>query len=106
ISSLANGLTQSRYPSTEHQIIPGFSLIWIAMVHDYLMYRDDLPFIRQQSRGVEDVLNWFETNISSAGMLDKMDYWNFIDWSFGPWKPELPIGGTPPATFEGNSSVL
>lgn len=106
MSSLANGLTQSRYPSTEFQIIPGFSLIWVAMVHDYLMYRDDLDFIMEQKQAVENVLGWFEHQISTEGMLGKMDYWNFVDWSFGPWKPELPIGGTPPGTFEGNSSVL
>lgn len=105
-SMLSDGLTQSRYPSSEFQIIPGFSLFWIAMVYDYMMYRGDLAFVEQQSNAIESVLYWFEKNIDANGLLGKMDYWNFVDWSFGPWRPELPIGGTPPSTFEGGSSVL
>lgn len=105
-SMLSDGLTQSRYPSSEFQIIPGFSLFWIAMVYDYMMYRGDFAFIEQQSNAIESVLYWFEKNVDNIGMLGIMDYWNFVDWSFGPWRPELPIGGTPPSTFDGNSSVL
>lgn len=106
MSAMPNGLTQSRYPSSEYQIIPGFSLFWIAMVHDYMMYRGDTGYGADQVQKIEHVLKWFEGNTQANGMLGQMDYWNFVDWSFGPWKAELPIGGTPPGTFDGHSSVL
>src|SRR6185369_12974243 len=41
LSRRTDGLTQSRYPSRFTQIIPPFSLWWVAMVHDYALWRDD-----------------------------------------------------------------
>ena len=38
-SRMANGLTQSRYPSRVRQIIPPFSLWWVGMVYDYALWR-------------------------------------------------------------------
>ena len=38
-SRLPMGLTQSRYPSYIVQVIPTYSLLWIGMMHDFLMYR-------------------------------------------------------------------
>ena len=45
-SRMPNGLTQSRYPSYIVQIIPTYSLLWVNMVYDYHMYRDDDPFFK------------------------------------------------------------
>ncbi len=105
-SILPIGLTQSRYPSSQPQIIPPFSLFWISMVHDYWMYRDDPEFIKEQINGIRSVLGWYQQHISSNGMLGPMDWWNFVDWSFGPYNMEKPIGGVPEGAINGNSSIL
>ena len=41
LSRIPEGITASRYPSDLGQYIPTFSPIWVAMVHDYWMHRDD-----------------------------------------------------------------
>ena len=38
-SRIPEGITASRYPSALTQLIPPFSLIYVAMVHDYIMHR-------------------------------------------------------------------
>ncbi|MEO7487138.1 MAG: alpha-rhamnosidase, partial [Ferruginibacter sp.] len=62
-SRVPEGLTQSRYPSTELQIIPPFSLFWVSMIHDYYMHRKDDAFIKKYLLGITGVLDWYEKNI-------------------------------------------
>ena len=50
LSRIPEGLTASRYPSALTQIIPPFSLIHVAMVHDYFLHRDDRAFVRERPR--------------------------------------------------------
>jgi len=105
-SLLPTGLTMSRYPCSQPQVIPPFSLIWIYMVHDFWIYRDDEDFVKKQLNGVRNVLYWYEQQIADNGMLGPMDWWNFVDWSFGPWVPEKPSGGTPKGAMDGHSSII
>jgi hypothetical protein len=106
-SRLPNGLTQSRYPSSAQQIIPPYSLFWIAMIHDYWMYRDDPDFVRSFLPGIRGVLEWFEDRIDENDMLGPLEWWNFVDWAFEwPWDNTKRIGGVPYGVAEGNSSNL
>jgi len=84
-SRVPSGLTQSRYPCTlrEPQIIPPFSLWWVAMVHDYALWRDDLAFVKAMMPGVRAVLEHFVARIRPDGLLSNPNGWNFIDWTEG-----------------------
>ncbi len=105
-SQLPMGLTQSRFPSSEPQVIPTFSLIWIEMVHDYWMYRNDRNFVLRYLNAISNVLYWYERQIDKNGMLGPMAWWNFVDWSFGPWDSQKPLGGVPKGAIDGNSSII
>lgn len=105
-SMLPIGITQSRYPCSQPQIIPTFSLLWIEMVHDFWMYRDDQIFVKNYLNGIRNILHWYEQQIDETGMLGSMDWWNFVDWSLRPWNKEKPIGGTPDGAIDGNSSII
>jgi hypothetical protein len=105
-SLLPIGLTQSRFPCYQPQVIPTFSLIWIEMIHDYWMHRDDREFVRKQLNGIRNVLHWYRQQIDENGMLGPMAWWNFVDWSFGSLDSQRPIGGTPPGAIDGNSSII
>lgn len=79
-SRLAEGITMSRYPTREQQIIPPFSLWWIAMLHDYWMYRPAADFIKSKLPGMRQVLHFFSQFQQADGSLKDVPYWNFTDW--------------------------
>ncbi len=108
-SRFSEGLTQSRYPSASPQVIPPFSLFWVNMVHDYWTLREDPDFIKSFLPGIDSVLNWFIQRIDpDTGLLGKVEYWNFVDWTDEwPWINEKRIGGVPlGGRFDGQSSIL
>lgn len=99
-SRIPDGLTQSRYPSSLVQMIPTFSLLWIGMVHDFYMYRDDIDLVRRQMPGTRTVLDWFLRHQRAHGLLGKIEWWPFVDWG------KDFEGGMPPQDENGRSSVL
>jgi hypothetical protein len=107
-SRIAEGLTQSRYPSASAQVINTFSLFWIDMVHDYWMHRDDPAFVQAKLPGARNVLEWFERHIDpNTGMLGALPYWTFVDWTDEwPWTESAYLGGVPPGAKEGGSAIV
>ncbi|MFL5482017.1 MAG: alpha-L-rhamnosidase C-terminal domain-containing protein [Gemmatimonadaceae bacterium] len=99
-SRIPEGLTTSRYPSSLTQIIPPFSLIYVAMVHDYFMLRDDPAFVRARLAGIRGILDWYGGHIDSTGMLGPMPYWNYVDWT-PRWDR-----GVPPSGDVGHSATI
>lgn len=101
-SRFAEGITQSRYPTAVPQQIPTFALWWIAMLHDYYMYRNDPQFIRDKLQGVRGILDFFGKYQQADGSLKNAPYWEFTDWADGKyWN-----AGVAPIGANGNSSVL
>ncbi|RPH92971.1 MAG: alpha-L-rhamnosidase, partial [Calditrichaeota bacterium] len=99
-SRVPDGITQSRYPSSVAQFIPQFSLIWISMIHDYMMHRDDPVFIRQFLPGVIQVLNYFENHLDSRHFVVGIEWLPFVDWANG-WS-----WGVPPGVDLGQSATV
>ncbi len=104
-SRVPEGLTQSRYPCSSMQIIPPYSLFWIAMIHDYWMHRDDPEFVRSYLDGIDSVLDWHQKYVGENGMLGPTPWWNFVDWSW-KWDSKINIGGVPAGADSGRSSIL
>ncbi|MCU0347062.1 MAG: alpha-L-rhamnosidase N-terminal domain-containing protein [Saprospiraceae bacterium] len=104
-SRIPDGLTQSRYPCNDMQIIPPYSMFWVSMVYDYWMLRPDTAFVKKFLPGIRGVLDWHEARIAKNGMLGGLEWWNFVDWAW-PWSEEERIGGVPPGVARGGSSIL
>jgi len=95
-----DGLTQSSFPRRGSQYIPSFSLWWIGMVSDYLKYRGDDTFIKDQLPVSREILHFFESRQKADGSLGNVPYWNFTDWAKN-WDI-----GIPPKTENGNSAPI
>ena len=84
-SRRTDGLTRSRWPSAEDQCIPPFSLWWVAMVHDFALWRGDGEFVRARMNGVRAVMNaWLDG--PPVG-------WMFCDW-VPSWEAGVPPDGS------------
>jgi hypothetical protein len=99
-SRVPDGVTLSRYPTSMFQAIPTFSLLWIGMIHDFWMYRDDPTFVREQLAGTRTTLAWFLRHQRPDGLLDALFWWPFVDWGsdFG--------FGIPPQDRDGGSTSM
>ena len=101
-SLMPEGITLSRYPTAHPQQIPTFSMIWIAMVYDYWMYRGDKKFISRQLPAARMVLDFFNRFQQSNGSLKDVPYWNFTDWvNDKGWD-----AGVAPKSIDGTSAAL
>jgi alpha-L-rhamnosidase len=85
-SLMENGLTQSRYPSRQVQVIPPFSLWWVMMLYDQMLYDDHRPdFASFQT--VSRILGRCRALMKSQGQ-----FWQFADW-VPAWRWGVPPGG-------------
>ena len=101
-SRIAEGVTLSRYPTSNHQEIPTFSLWWIGMLYDYWMYRPDADFVKDKLPGERQVLSFFSKYQLADGSLKNAPYWNFTDWAEAKgWH-----NGIAPVGKNGNSAAL
>lgn len=101
-SRLPSGLTQSRYPSRWRQVIPPFSLWYVNSLHDFLMYRGDLGFVREMAPGARGVLDAWRGYLNDEGLIQAPHGWNFVDW-VPQWRSNA---GMPPDGEWGVSCVI
>ncbi len=83
-----DGLLNCSYPNTNTNVIPGFSLYYILMVHDHMMYFGDKKLVRDCLPVIERILNYFEDHLTEDGLVgkigginEKAPFWSFIDWA-------------------------
>jgi len=99
-SRVPDGITLSRYPTALFQAIPTFSLLWVGMLKDFALYHDDPEFVRQHLPGMRATLDWFVARQNSNGLVGKLPWWAFVDWT-----DDFPFG-VPPQTRTGDSAPI
>jgi alpha-L-rhamnosidase len=101
-SRLPEGITASRHPSVLPQYITTFSLWYIGMLHDYMMYGKDVAFVKAKLPGARQVLNYFKGFQQLDGSLRNVPYWTFTDWVTSKgW-----VDGSAPLGKDGYSALL
>lgn len=101
-SRFTDGLTQSRYPTRNTQLISTFSLWYIGMLYDHWMYRGNDNFIKEKLNGVHGILDFFAKYQMADGSIKNTPNWTFVDWANGKeW-----YAGNPPVGTDGSSCIL
>ncbi len=103
-----DGLLNCSYPNKCVNVIPGFSIYYILMVHDHMMYFGDPEVVREALPVIRKILQYFDRNTikkgALAGLVKKTggvngegELWSFIDWA-QEW---MDTTGMPPAGLHG-----
>ncbi|MDD6209043.1 MAG: family 78 glycoside hydrolase catalytic domain [Bacteroidales bacterium] len=102
-SRMPDGNITSCYPLKSTFIHPTFSLVWVDMLHDFMMHCNDKEFLRQYAQSVRSTLNWFDNNLQENGLVGKPVGSYFVDW----YNDEPFAGaGVYPGSENGNSAVV
>lgn len=99
-----DGLMNSSHPNYESNVIPGFSIYYILMVYDHMMYFGDKELLREHLPHVERILGFFHKHLTERGYVGKIGGLNGKDrfWSFIDWTPRWDkTSGVPPVTLQG-----
>lgn len=107
-SQRPDGMLNDSYPNTRFNVIPTFSIFYILMLHDHMMYFGDKDFLREHLGCMDGVLQYFNRNLRSDGIVGQLGtinvglrYWSFIDWS-PVW---MATSGMPPAGLMGPLTI-
>lgn len=106
-SQRVDGLLNACYPAYKPNVIPGFSIYYILMLHDHMMYFGDKGLVERYFPVAERILQFYEDLRTPDGLVGQMPgaggfgggYWCFVDWAKG-W----PVG-VPPAAACGPATI-
>ncbi len=99
-----DGLLNCAAPSYEPNVIPTYSIFYIFMVYDHMMFFGDKKLVRNHLPTIDRILNFFDANLEEKGYVKKIGglnqqhkYWSFVDWVPQWWDTT----GIPPAILKG-----
>ena len=91
-----DGLLRSCYPSYTTHAIPGFSIYYILMIYDHMIYFGDRGLVEKYMPSVIRILQFFDNRIDENGLVARTSeggvgspYWSYIDWTV-QWKDGVP----------------
>ena len=99
-----DGLLNASYPCCRPNVIPGFSIYYILMLYDHMMYFGDKELLEDHMPTVFGILNYFHRHLTKEGYVAKLGGLNGEErnWSFIDWVPEWDdTTGVPDAVLEG-----
>ncbi len=104
-SQRPDGMINCDAPTVKCNVIPGFAIYYILMVHDHMMYFGDRALVKLNLPAIDQILAFFDRNLTDNGIVGKIGgplykekYWSFADWT-PQWEA---TNGAPAATNKGS----
>jgi len=82
-SQQADGLIQTNFPNTCNVVtIPTFSLSWILMLYDHMMFFGDAALVCRYIGAADTILDYFNNHLGPNGLVGRFEEgcWAFVDW--------------------------
>ena len=78
-SQQPDGMIFSRYPARVDQVIPSFSLIYILMLHDFALWKNDLDTVKFLLPTARRIMDYLLKHYEKENLL-QLPGWVFLDW--------------------------
>lgn len=75
-----DGMVGMNFPTYLTQDSATYTLIWPLMFRDYVMWHDNLPWLKARLPGLRATLHGMELYENADGLLDNLPGWSFMDW--------------------------
>ena len=106
-SQRPDGMINCDAPTVKCNVIPGFSIYYLLMVYDHMMYFGDRDLVKLHLPAIDQILAFFDRNLNENGIVSKIGgplfhekYWSFADWT-PEWNDTV---GAPAATDKGRGA--
>lgn len=103
-----DGMLNCSYPNCNTNVIPGFSIYYILMIYDHMMYFGDSSLVAEHMPAIDQILHYFERHLTKEGYVEKVGginmearFWSFIDWA-EEWND---TSGMPTAGLKGSLTM-
>ena len=93
-----DGMVPFNYPTRGKQEGGSYTLCWLLMFGDYVMWHDDAEWLRIRVPGMRRTLSALALHEDADGILRDLPGWNFLDWvaenpfKTGSWAPGSLVG--------------
>lgn len=95
-----NGFVGMNYPTRGTQDSATYTLCWVLMFRDYMLYHDDMAWLKARIPGMRATLHGMSVYENKDGLLARLPGWSFMDW-VPAWR-----GGIAPDGNSDNPSAL
>ena len=75
-----DGMVGMNFPTYLTQDSATYTLIWPLMFRDYVMWHDNVPWLKARMPGLRATMHGLELYENGDGLLDQLPGWSFMDW--------------------------
>jgi alpha-L-rhamnosidase len=109
-SRCPDGLVKAQFPAGFKAFqIPMFSLFYVFMVHDHMLYFGDKSLARRYISTLDGILSYYDNHLNDLGLVGHFDNdtWPFVDW-VEAWTTPMVIKktGMPPAYWSSGTATI
>ena len=75
-----DGMVGMNFPTYMTQDSATYTMIWPLMFRDYVMWHDNVPWLKARMPGLRATMHGLELYENGEGLLDQLPGWSFMDW--------------------------
>ena len=76
----SDGLVAMNFPTRATQESATYTMCWVLMHRDYMLWHDDVAFLKARMPGVRNALMGLALYENAEGLLENLPGWCFMDW--------------------------